>query len=177
MAKKKFNYKKAEADLYDAGASHPDEIYEYRSEKAVRGYMKEHGLKPDKYYSDGSSGRSSDGSGSNDEGGCYLTTACTTAKGLPDDCDELQTLRAFRDGYLSEREGGCKEIERYYSVAPIIVAEINRLPDAERIWEQVYADLVVPCVQMIKQSKNEEAYYHYKEYSLGLYSRYVKVAQ
>lgn len=99
------------------------------------------------------------------------------AKGLPDDCDKLQTLRAFRDGYLSEREGGCKEIERYYSVAPIIVAEINRLPDAERIWEQVYADLVVPCEQMIKQSKNEEAYYHYKEYSLGLYSRYVKVAK
>lgn len=177
MAKDKFNYKKAEADLYDAGASHPEEIYEYRSEKAVRGYMKEHGLKPDKYYNNGNKGQNSGGSGGNNAGGCYLTTACTMAKGLPDDCDELQTLRTFRDGYLSEREGGCKEIERYYSVAPIIAAEINRLPDAGWIWEQVYADLIVPCVQMIKQSKNEEAYYHYKEYSLGLYSRYIKAAQ
>ena len=41
----KFDYKKAEADLYDSGARHPDEIYEYKSEKAIRGYMKENGLK------------------------------------------------------------------------------------------------------------------------------------
>ena len=44
----KFDYKKAEADLYDSGARHPDEIYEYKSEKAIRGYMKENGLNPEK---------------------------------------------------------------------------------------------------------------------------------
>ena len=55
----KFDYKKAEADLYDSGARHPDEIYEYKSEKAIRGYMKENGLNPDKYYKpDGKSKRS-----------------------------------------------------------------------------------------------------------------------
>ena len=43
----KFDYKKAEADLYDVGARHPDEIYEYKSKKAIRGYMKENGLNPE----------------------------------------------------------------------------------------------------------------------------------
>ena len=46
MAKLKgFDYKKAEADLDGVGARHPDESYSYHSERAVRGYMKEHGLK------------------------------------------------------------------------------------------------------------------------------------
>lgn len=175
----KFNYSKAEADLYDAGASHPEEIYEYHSEKAVRGFMKEHGLNPEKYYGKGNAGRKSGrfGTNSNADGnsseGCYLTTACTAARGLPDDCDELQSLRAFRDGYLSGRPEGASEIEAYYSVAPLIVSAINSRPDSAQIWEQVYSDLVVPCVHMIKQEQNEQAYHHYKEYSFGLYSKYI----
>ena len=106
MAKLKgFDYKKAEADLDGVGARHPDEIYSYHSEKAVRGYMKEHGLNPDKYYKpDGKNTPS--GSKENDNGGCYLTTACVAARGLPDTCAELQTLRAFRDGILTRRPGG-----------------------------------------------------------------------
>lgn len=77
----KFDYKKAEADLYDVGARHPDEIYEYKSEKAIRSYMKENGLKPDKYYKpDGKPSGSKSGShtGSGSEG-CYLTSACVAA--------------------------------------------------------------------------------------------------
>ena len=77
----KFDYKKAEADLHDSGARHPDEIYSYKSEKAIRGYMKENGLNPDKYYKpDGKSNHSKSGSnsGSGTEG-CYLTSACVAA--------------------------------------------------------------------------------------------------
>ena len=77
-----FDYRKAEADLDDIGDRHPDEIYSYHSEKAVRGYMKEHGLNPDKYYKpDRKNTRS--GSNENDHGGCHLTTACVAARGLP----------------------------------------------------------------------------------------------
>ena len=39
---KDFDYRKAAADLDGAGAHDPDEIYEYRSEKAIRSYMSEH---------------------------------------------------------------------------------------------------------------------------------------
>ena len=111
----KFDYKKVEADLHDSGARHPDEIYSYKSEKAIRGYMKENDLNPDKYYKpDGKSSRSKSGSGSGSgTEGCYLTSACVTARGLSDQCEELQALRSFRDGYLSEQPGGPAEIEQY----------------------------------------------------------------
>lgn len=32
----------------------------------------------------------------NDSGGCFLTSACTEARGLPDDCHELTVLRLPR---------------------------------------------------------------------------------
>ena len=173
MAKLKgFDYKKAEADLDGVGAHHPDEIYSYHSEKAVRGYMKEHGLNPDKYYKPDDKNTSS-GSKGNDSGGCYLTTACVAARGLPDTCAELQTLRAFRDGVLARRPGGREEIVRYYQIAPGIVAAINQRKDAAKIWNRVYDELVEPCVQMIHEGKDEEAYRLYKVYTMELGQKYM----
>ena len=61
----------------------------------------------------------------NDTSGCFLTSACVNAKGLPDDCYELTTLRKFRDEYLSKQECGECEIAHYYHVAPAIVERIN----------------------------------------------------
>ena len=173
MAKLKgFDYKKAEADLDGVGAHHPDEIHSYHSEKAVRGYMKEHGLNPDKYYKpDGKNTPS--GSKENDNGCCYLTTACVAARGLPDTCAELQTLRAFRDGVLACRPGGQQEIERYYQMAPGVVAAINQREDAAQIWNRVYEELVEPCVQMIHEGKDEEAYRLYKVYTMELGQKYM----
>ena len=66
-----FDYRKAEADLDDIGVRHPDEIYSYHSEKAVRGYMKEHGLNPDKYYK---SDRKNSKSGSNENNDWAVTS-------------------------------------------------------------------------------------------------------
>ena len=167
-----FDYRKAEADLDNVGDCHPDEIYSYHSEKAVRGYMKEHGLNPDKYYKpDGKN--ASYGSKDNDNGGCCLTTACVAARGLPDTCTELQTLRAFRDGILTRRPGGQQEIARYYQIAPGIVAAINHREDAAKIWNRVYDELVEPCVRMIHEGKDEEAYRLYKAYTLALPSEFL----
>ena len=173
MAKlKEFDYKKAEADLDGVGAHHPDEIYSYHSEKAVRDYMKEHGLNPDKYYKPDGKNASS-GSKDNDNGGCYLTTACVAARGLPDTCTELQTLRAFRDGILTRRPGGQQEIARYYQIAPGIVAAINHREDAAKIWNRVYDELVEPCVRMIHKGQDEEAYRLYRAYTLSLSSEFL----
>ena len=64
--------------LYDVGARHPDEIYNYKSEKSFRSFMKENGLNPDKYNKPdgkGSHVKSGSASGSGSEG-CYLTSAC-----------------------------------------------------------------------------------------------------
>lgn len=171
----KFDYKKAEADLHDSGARHPDEIYEYKSEKAIRGYMKENGLNPDKYYKpNGKSNRSKSGSTS-DSGseGCYLTSACVTARGLPDQCEELQTLRSFRDEYLVRQPSGQAEIEQYYALAPRIVTAINQLPNATAVWNTVYQELVEPCVQMIHANQNAVAHRLYKAYLLKLMGLYL----
>ncbi len=171
----KFDYKKVEADLHDSGARHPDEIYSYKSEKAIRGYMKENDLNPDKYYKpDGKSSRSKSGSGSGSgTEGCYLTSACVTARGLSDQCEELQTLRSFRDGYLSEQPGGPAEIEQYYATAPKIVEAINQLPDAMEIWNRIYEELVKPCVRMIHENRNVQAYQLYKSYAVQLAHSYL----
>ena len=136
--------------------------------------MKENGLNPDKYYKpDGKSKRSSSGSHSNSGSeGCYLTSACVAARGLPDHCKELQTLRSFRDGYLSQQPGGRAEIAQYYATAPRIVETINLLPDAMEIWNRIYEELVKPCVQMIYANKNAEAHQLYKSYATKLAHSY-----
>lgn len=164
---KNFNYRKAEADLFDVGVRHPEDVHDYSNEKSLRGYMQEHGLNPDKYFSTPKQeGKSKDSSP------CYLTTACVKARRLPDQCMELQTLRAFRDDVLAHRPGGLMEIEQYYQMAPDIVAQINQRKDAVEIWNRVYDELVSPCVQLIQESRNEEAFQLYKTYSLALGEQY-----
>lgn len=97
-------------------------------------------------------------------GGCFLTSACVEAKGLPDDCYELTTLRMFRDEYLAKQECGKCEIAHYYSVAPKIVEQIKRDPDAPRILDQIYNELVVPCIIHIEQKQFSAAHQLYRNY-------------
>lgn len=68
----------------------------------------------------------------NNSGGCFLTTACTEAKGLPDNCIELETLRHFRDNYMMNTPDGKADIAHYYKMAPSIVNAINNSPDAKK---------------------------------------------
>ena len=161
----KFDYDKAEADLYDSGCRHSEEIYGYKEGRSRDGFLREHGLDPKKYESGGS------GSSSGDEG-CFLTTACIKAKGLPDDCAELNAMRRYRDTYVRGRAGGNDDIAVYYDKAPGIVAAINRLPDADSVWKELYDSLVVNCLRLIENGSNEEAYELYKTYTLELYSKY-----
>ena len=174
MSDRKFNYGKAEADLYNAGCCDSEEIYEYRTERGINEFMRENGLNPEKYYEDDKSDNS-DNSAENGSGtfGCFLTSACVEAKGLPDDCRELEILRSFRDNYLACRSDGKEEITRYYRIAPEIVKRINALSNAKEIWNRIYNELVIPSVEFIKSGKNEKAYAHYKAYTLSLFDDYM----
>lgn len=167
----KFNYDKAEADLYDVGCPYSEEIYEYGSDRGRDEFLRENGLNPEKYYdhsNDGSHGPQNNG------GGCYLTTACVKAKNLPDDCDELQTLRAYRDEHLSQTEEGKMAINRYYDVAPKIVEAIDKEPNASSIWNRLYNELVVPCVTFIKAEQYDKAYELYRDTTFMLEKEYLK---
>jgi len=167
---KDFDYGKAESDLYDSGCPYSEEIFECHTEKGINEFMRENGLDPDKYYKNTGA---PDNSSNNGDSGCYLTTACVVAKGLPDDCMELQTLRAYRDSYLKSRVHGEDDIRSYYELAPSIVAAINKLPDSKSIWESVYFELIEPCVDLIKQHNYEETYHLYRGYTMILGKRYL----
>lgn len=110
--------------------------------------------------------------GDTSSGGCYLTSACVEAKGLPDDCVELTTLRDFRDNWLKKQPGGLAEVTEYYAVAPKIVKKINELPDAKEIWTEVYEKLVLTCVDLIHKGEMEESYKIYRDFSLMLAQQY-----
>ena len=53
------------------------------------------------------------------------------------------------------------------------MAAINHREDAAKIWNRVYDELVEPCVQMIHEGKDEEAYRLYKVYTMELGQKYM----
>lgn len=106
-------------------------------------------------------------------GGCYLTTACVEQRGLPDDCDELTTLRLFRDGYMKAQPGGKEDILEYYEKAPRIVENINEQNNKDEIYDFIYRDVIVPCVDHIKNGENEAAYEKYRAMVKHLETKYL----
>lgn len=107
------------------------------------------------------------------DNGCYLTTACTMAKKLPDDCVELTTLRWFRDNYLLHRDEGTRDIAEYYYIAPKIVNKINCSADAKDVWDNLYISLILPCIKLIREGRFEDAYTLYKETTQMLKDKYL----
>lgn len=105
-------------------------------------------------------------------GGCFLTSACVEAMGLPDDCRELTVLRHFRDTYMRGSEQGQADILEYYMIAPAIVDRIRERGNSRSVFERIYRDLVLPCVELIDAGRNEEAYGKYKDYTLMLKTTY-----
>ena len=108
--------------------------------------------------------------------GCFLTSACITAKGLSDDCHELRTLRTYRDAWLSKAEGGTAAISHYYIVAPRIVDAIGKRPDSKAIYEMIYEEMVLPCVRFIEQENYTEAFDLYRSMTLRLAEQYCPAA-
>lgn len=106
-------------------------------------------------------------------GGCYLTSACANAKKLPDDCHELQTLRKFRDDYIKSLPTGIDDIKHYYLVAPLIVDRISLCSEPQKLWENIYDELVIPCITLIEKGCFHEAYDRYKAYTLALEKKYL----
>lgn len=76
---------------------------------------------------------------------------------LPDDCDELQALRSFRDRRKIEDPAFAALVEEYYRIAPPIVEWINNKPDSKNEFLRLYQEFVVPCVELIKNGKEDEA--------------------
>ncbi len=109
-----------------------------------------------------------------DEGGegCFVTTACVEARGLPDDCAELEGMREFRDGYVAGLPHGAEVIEAYYALAPQIVAAIDRSPERAVVYEELYSRWLTASLELIRAGKHEEALENCVEVLRELAERY-----
>ena len=107
----------------------------------------------------------------NQQSGCYLTSACMKhmQEKFDDNCHELQVLRWFRDNFVSK-----EDICEYYKIAPIIVSNIDQLKDNEKIYDYIYKNIVLACVNAIEIGNYEFAYNRYKNSVLALEEKYAK---
>lgn len=107
-------------------------------------------------------------------GGCFLTSACVRAMGLGDQCEELETLRAFRDGYLMNLPEGKGLVAAYYEMAPEIVRRMDASRGSDQAYLELYESLVVPSVRLVKEGKPDQALQHYQAAVERLKERYLK---
>lgn len=81
---------------------------------------------------------------------CFITTAICEFEGKPDDCAELQAFRGFRDGWLTEHGDGAL-VEKYYEIAPAIVAAIDFCDDREARYAAIRKDYLDPCYAALRR--------------------------
>lgn len=105
-------------------------------------------------------------------GGCFLTSACVRARGLADDCEELQTLRAFRDGWLKDQPYGPESIREYYRIAPAVVESIDASSNAVDIYNAIFERVILPCIRCIQAGRNGEAFDLYKSATAKLAEKF-----
>ena len=80
--------------------------------------------------------------------GCFLTTAVCDYMGLPDDNEYLETLRKFRDGYMTEFHP--ELIEEYYRISPAIVNYIAERPDKDQVYRFMLNAYIFPACERIR---------------------------
>lgn len=89
---------------------------------------------------------------------CFITTAVCEARGLPDDCEELETLRAWRDTNLRCMPGGAALIAIYYRRAPMIVERLKKNPNAENLFREMLTCYIHPAIAAIKAHNHDRAF-------------------
>lgn len=103
--------------------------------------------------------------------GCFITTACVKYYNLNDNCYELQTLRKFRDNYLSHTDENKLLIRQYYKIAPEIVKALNSDSNKNEQYGIVFREIIIAC-NLVENKMYEEAkqlYVKIVSYLINLY--------
>jgi hypothetical protein len=87
---------------------------------------------------------------------CFLSTACIQHKHLPDQCEELQVLRKFRDEYMRASPLGQQLVKEYYSLGPGLVKAIELDSNKANTYRYIYSCIKNACAK-IRLQKNESA--------------------
>lgn len=104
---------------------------------------------------------------------CYITTAVCNCLGKAPDCYELTVLKDYRDQYLDQTPEGHELVESYYDIAPTIVKRIEKEPDKDRIYHQLYESYLMPCIHEIENQEYEKCQARYEEMVLELKEKYL----
>ena len=94
--------------------------------------------------------------------GCLLSSACVAARGLPDDCDELTTLRKFRRDHLEGTPRGDAILLEYKEIGSKILQWIDETDARKILFDDLYQRLVIGTVNLIRNEQFEEAISHYQ---------------
>lgn len=102
--------------------------------------------------------------------GCFITTAMSEQLGKPDDCEELETLRWFRDNVMILSEEGDRAVAEYYRIAPKIVEGIG---DNPKKYEELREKYIAPAVDAVQNGSYSDAWAIYQEMVLSLKQEYL----
>lgn len=91
-----------------------------------------------------------------DQDRCYITTAVCESFGKDNNCYELQMFRKFRDNWLKRQKDGDRLIQEYYQTAPIIVKNIQRQPNADIIFQNIWDQYLCKCLMYIENEEYEK---------------------
>ena len=105
-------------------------------------------------------------------GGCFITSAVCDSLGKPDDCDELMTMRRYRDELKAEDKDMTSLIEEYYRVAPLVVQRIDKSNEAKRIYNDLWKTSISKIYENIKQGNPQKAKLQYVDMLEKLCIRY-----
>lgn len=103
---------------------------------------------------------------------CYITTAVCDSLNKPDNCRELSILRDYRDNILANEAGGKEIIDEYYNIAPTIVKRINRELKSEEIYNDLYKNYILGCIEDIENKEYEKCKEAYTAMVTELKSKY-----
>lgn len=91
--------------------------------------------------------------------GCFITTACQSVLGseFRDDGVALETLRSHRDRIRDVDADFDALVREYYTHAPTIVAAIEADPDRDRVYREIYDELVLPTNALLRAHDDRAA--------------------
>ncbi len=97
-------------------------------------------------------------------GGCHITKVVLYARGLSDDCYELNTLRKFRDEYLN-KEGFSEEVKDYYENSAMYAKCIEKKAKSNpKLYDELYEKYVNPAIRAIEKNNMKKAHKILREY-------------
>lgn len=94
-------------------------------------------------------------------GMCWITTLVCADRNLPDDCDELQVLRWYRDNWMIHNKP--EQLKYYYSTKDSYSAVLETIDTEVRhtLYTMLYDTYILPAIEAVRAGDYEAALSNY----------------